>query len=85
MVTMAMAASKLSSSNGSRSAVASTAGAAARGRWARIAADGSTASTYRSEGSYDPVPAPTFSTVRLAPSAACTLASIRGSVVRRTA
>jgi len=46
-----MAASKLLSSNGSRSAVASTAGAAATGRWARITADGSTASTYRSAGS----------------------------------
>jgi hypothetical protein len=44
-VTVAIAASKASSSNGSRSAVASIAGTAPAGRWARIAADGSTAAT----------------------------------------
>ncbi len=35
----------------------------------RMAADGSTARTYRSSGSYDPVPAQTFSTVRASPRA----------------
>jgi hypothetical protein len=50
-VTVAITASKESSSNGSRSAAASSAGTAPEGRWARMPADGSTATTYRSVGS----------------------------------
>ena len=81
---MAIAASNAPSSNGRRSAVASTAGRSRRERCARIAAEGSTATTGRSSGSYEPAPAPTFTTVRAAPSAAWTRAAIRGSG-RRTA
>ncbi|MBE1583406.1 hypothetical protein H4W80_001664 [Nonomuraea angiospora] len=86
-VTVAMAASKLSSSKGRRSATASRAGARWRGRWARIAAEGSTATTWRSSGSYEPAPAPTLMTVRAWPSAAWTRAAwtraaMRGSVRR---
>jgi hypothetical protein len=51
IVTHAIAASKVSSSNGSASACASIAGAAPGGRCARIVALGSTASTQRSAGS----------------------------------
>jgi hypothetical protein len=50
-VSTAIAASKLSSSNGSVSAGAWTAGAASGGRWAIITPDGSTAVTARSGGS----------------------------------
>ena len=39
------------------------------GRCARIVALGSTASTHRSSGSYEPAPAPTFTTVRASPRA----------------
>ncbi len=66
MVTPAIEASKVSSSNGSDSAWASRAsraGAAVALRRARIVALGSAARTQRSAGSYDPVPAPTFKTV----------------------
>ena len=51
IVTHAIAASNAPSSNGSASARASIAGAAPAGRWARIVALGSTASTQRSPGS----------------------------------
>src|SRR4029450_5019488 len=84
MVEKAIAASKDWSSNGRPSAVAATHGAASAGRCARMTADGSTAVTSRSEGSYEPVPAPTFNTVRASPSAAPTCAAIRGSVRRVT-
>src|SRR5262245_21159506 len=40
---------------------------------------GSTAMTYRSSGSYDPVPAPTFTTDRASPSASRMADEIRGS------
>src|SRR5579872_2750703 len=79
-----MAASKDWSSNGSASAMAATHGAAPAGRCARMSADGSTAVRARSGGSYDPVPAPTFTTVRASPSASQTCAAIRGSVRRVT-
>ena len=46
-----MAASKAPVAKGSASAVAATTGAAPGGRWARIVADGSTATTRRSVGS----------------------------------
>jgi hypothetical protein len=59
-----------------------THGAAPAGRWARMTADGSTAVTSRSDGSYDPVPAPTLTTVRASPSAAQIRAAIRGSAGR---
>jgi len=42
-------------------------------------ADGSTAVTVRSTGSYDPAPAPTLSTVRASPSASRMCAAMRGS------
>ena len=51
-----MAASKLPSSNGSSSATARTTGTAPSGRWAIMTSDGSTATTSRSSGSYDPRP-----------------------------
>jgi len=70
-------------SNGSSSALACTTGAASGGRWAIITSDGSTATTSRSCGSYDPAPAPTFTTVRASPSATRMRAAIRGSS-RRT-
>ncbi len=75
----AMAASTTSSPNGNASARPPIAGAAWPARWARMAALGSTASTARSPGSYDPVPAPTLSTVLASPRAARTEAAIRGS------
>src|ERR1700733_7418964 len=49
-----------------------------------MTADGSTAVTSLSGGSEEPVPAPTFSTVRASPSAAQICAAIRGSVRRVT-
>ena len=79
---MAIAASNAPSANGSASARASMHGAAPGGRCARITADGSTAVTSRSRGSYAPAPAPTFSTVRASPSAAWIAAAIRGSSPR---
>jgi hypothetical protein len=42
-------------------------------------ADGSTATTRRSAGSYEPVPAPTFSTLSASPSARASRAAILGS------
>ena len=61
-----IAASKALSGNGRASAAAFTAAASPAGRCARIDADGSTGVTWRSAGSYEPAPAPTFSTVRRA-------------------
>ena len=46
-----------------------TAGGDPGGRCASITADGSTAATGRSRGSYEPVPAPTFTTGDASPSA----------------
>jgi hypothetical protein len=80
----AIAASKDWSSNGRLSAAAATHRAEPLGRCARMTADGSTAVTSRSEGSQEPVPAPTFSTDCASPSAAQTRAAIRGSVRRVT-
>ena len=62
-----------------------TAFAAAAGRLRIISSDGSTAVTSRSTGSYDPVPAPTFSTLRASPSAVWIIAAMRGSGLRRSA
>jgi hypothetical protein len=76
-----MAASNDWSANG-RLPAAATQRAAPAGRFARITGDGSTAMTLRPGGSYEPVPAPTFSTVRASPSAAQIRAAIRGSVRR---
>ena len=78
----AIVASNEPSPNGSASARASMQGAAPGGRWARITADGSTAVTSRSRGSYAPAPAPTLSTVRASPSAAWMIAAMRGSSAR---
>jgi hypothetical protein len=50
-----------------------------------MAADGSTATTARLAGSYEPAPAPTLTTVSAGPSAAWTSAAMRGSVRRWTA
>jgi len=67
-VKIAMAASIEASSKGNASAAALIAGTASvNDRRARIAAEGSTASTHRSAGSYDPAPAPTLTTLRPAP------------------
>jgi hypothetical protein len=74
-----IAASKQPSGNGRSSAVASTAAGSPAGRCARIDTDGSTGVTWRSAGSYEPAPAPTFSTVRAAPSAWLIRAAIRAS------
>ncbi len=74
-----MAASQQSFSSGSSSARPRTTRAAPGGRWAIITSDGSTAITSRSRGSYEPVPAPTFTTDRASPSAATIAAAIRGS------
>ena len=59
--------------------MASTASASPAGRCARIDADGSTGVTSRPAGLYEPAPAPTFSTVRAAPSASPIRAAIRAS------
>jgi hypothetical protein len=47
-----------------------------------MTADGSIASTRRSPGSYEPAPAPTFSTERATPSAAVNRSAMRGSARR---
>ena len=52
------------------------------GRCDRIDADGSTAVTSRPSGSYEPAPAPTFSTVRADPSDSSMRAAILGSGCR---
>ena len=59
-----MAASKLWSNSGSRSAAALIHGAASGDRCLTISSEGSTAQTTRSVGSYEPLPAPTLTTVR---------------------
>jgi len=78
-VSTASAASKLSSGNGNASATACTAGAAPSGRWAIMTSDGSTATTRRPFGSYEPVPAPTFTTLVAPARADSSCAAIRGS------
>ena len=65
----AIAASNEPSANGSCSATARTAGAEPGERCAIITSEGSTAVTSRSVGSYEPVPAPTLTTVCASPSA----------------
>ena len=65
-----MAASNVSPANGSCSTTARTTGAAPFGRCAAITAEGSTATDHRrSTDSYEPVPAPTLTTVDAPPSA----------------
>jgi putative transcriptional regulator len=64
------------------SAYASMAAPRCGGRRSRIVADGSTAVTCRSVGSYEPVPAPILRTLCASPSAAWTNAAIRGSATR---
>ena len=81
-VLTARAASWLCSGSGKASALAWMTGAAPGGRWAIIVADGSTASTSRSAGSYEPVPAPTFNTDRASPSASRISAASLGSGLR---
>src|SRR5262245_53766778 len=78
-VSTAMAASNAPSRKGRRSAVAWTTGARPAGRWWIIVHAGSTATTRRSAGSYDPVPAPTFTTDVAEPRAESMAAAIRGS------
>ncbi|HYE19020.1 MAG TPA: hypothetical protein VEA69_11280 [Tepidisphaeraceae bacterium] len=78
----AITASNARSANGSASARARTAGAAPRGRWASMTADGSTATTDRPAGSYEPAPAPTLSTERMPASATVNRAAMRGSARR---
>ena len=84
-VRTASAASAASSATGSASALARTAGAAPAGRCASMLGDGSIASTRRPGGSYEPAPAPTFTTVRAVPRAASMRSAIRGSGRRRCA
>lgn len=81
-VRMAVEASKPSSANGRSSAKACTTAPAVAGRCRIISSDGSTATTRRSAGSYDPVPAPTFRMVAAGPSAAAMRAAIRASGFR---
>src|SRR5437763_668526 len=69
MVSTARPASKVPSGNGSCSAKARMQGAAAGARCAIITAAGSTATVPRAVGSYEPVPAPTLTTVAASPSA----------------
>src|SRR5262249_10096903 len=69
-VSSAIAASNAPSRKGRASATPRTTGAASGVRCAIITPDGSTATTARSRGSYDPVPAPTSSTEAESPSAA---------------
>jgi hypothetical protein len=59
--------------------------AAPGGRCARITADGSTATTLRPGGSYEPVPAPALPAARALLGAAQVGAAIRGSVRRPAA
>jgi hypothetical protein len=61
------------------SATACTADAVPDARWASITRDGSTATTRRSVGSYEPVPAPTLTTDSASPSALKMKSAIRGS------
>jgi len=74
-----MAASNAPSAKGNRSAQACTAGAEPAGRWWIITGEGSTATTRRPLGSYDPVPAPTFTTERASARARAIWAPRRGS------
>ena len=55
------------------------AGAASGGRWAIITGEGSIATRRRSAGSYEPVPAPTLTTVTASPSARGSRRRCRGS------
>ena len=79
IVSTASAASNEPASNGSASAEAWTARAAPGARCASITAEGSTATTSRSRGSYAPLPAPTLTTLRASPRARAICCSMRGS------
>ena len=79
IVNVAMDASKEASGNGRASAGASIAAGRCEGRCDLIVADGSTAVTCLSTGSYDPAPAPTLSTVSASLRYDRITASIRGS------
>src|SRR5215472_16000581 len=81
-VSTPIVAPKARSRNGSASATACTAAAAPRGRCDSITADGSAATTGRSLGSYDPLPAPTLSTGDASPRAAQSGAAILGTSCR---
>ena len=70
IVSTAIAASNVAVANGSASATPRTAGAAPGGRCAIIVARRLDRHDAPVRGSYEPVPAPTFSTVRASPSAA---------------
>ncbi len=78
-VSTASAASNAPSPNGNAPATPRTTAAAPGARCPIIVSDGSTATTARSAGSYDPAPAPTFTTVRASPSARRITAAHRGS------
>ena len=79
---MAMTTSAHPARTGSAAALARTAGALPSGRWDSITVEGSTATTARPDGSYDPVPAPTLRMRSAAPRRADTTASQRGSARR---
>jgi hypothetical protein len=74
-----IAASTDSSSSGRLSAAALSTSAAPGGRWAIISPEGSSATTSMSVGSYDPVPAPTLTTLRALPRASLKRRSSLGS------
>ena len=74
-----MAASKAASGNGRLSAPAWTTSMPCARRCAIMVADGSTATTRRSVGSYDPAPAPTLTTVAARPRLRWMQAAILGS------
>src|SRR3954452_21675626 len=77
-----MAASTEESSSGSASAVPRRTGAAPTGRRSIIVLEGSTATTSRSSGSYEPAPAPTFATDLASPRASRIAAAMCGSARR---
>ena len=84
-VSSARAASAEPSASGNASARPSIAAGTSGGRWSRMTADGSTAITSMSRGSYEPLPAPTFTTDWASPSAARTAVWMRVSGRRTTA
>lgn len=80
-----MDASNASSPNGRASADAWMTGAAEEGRLRIISAEGSTAVTSRSGGSYEPAPAPTLRTLRALPRTSSIAAAMRESGLRSSA
>ena len=82
IVRIAVVQSKAPPGQGMASAAAAIAGAALRARCRSIVADGSSATTGRSMGSYEPAPAPTLRTVAASPIALRMAEAQRGSALR---